>query len=74
MLDTARGSRRSALCLKHQASIIRVHSAKPLIEQAQAPRANYTAPTLNLLLVQRTETGAGLLNEGVAFSTSKIVD
>ena len=43
-------------------------------DTAKAPRAEYAAPTLSRLLVQRTETGAGLLNEGVAFSTSKIVD
>lgn len=51
-----------------------IPSAKPLIEQPQARRADYAAPTLNLLFMQRTETGAGAFNEGIAGSTSNIID
>jgi len=43
-------------------------------ERAQAPRANYAAPTLSLLFVQTTKAGTGTFNDGQTLKTSNPID
>jgi hypothetical protein len=45
--------------------------ANPTTDTAKAPRAEYAAPTLSRLLVQRTENGAGLANDGFTIAVSQ---
>lgn len=57
-----------------QGLIMNIAFAKSATELAQAPRADYAAPTLSLLFVQSTEAGLGKLNDGVSLKTSNILD